>query len=903
MNEAVDPKKVIVVAGDLTMDWHLACDRPERHWPGGKEVWNADHHTFTWCQRGGVGLLAELIRQVAGEMKQECQVWETAQGEKPVLPCAPQFPNSFAIWKQHPYSTDDQHQVKDHKVWRVSEFLGLTPAKGFTPKGELDAFPEAFLVVLDDASLGFRNDENRWAWLKAIIERPGQSPRPWVILKMASPVADGALWNYLRQHHAERLVVVVPINDVCRPEVQISRELSWESTALDLIRELTHEPRLNGLCRSAYVVITFEMAGALLMEGRTWPPKYQLFFDPKRVEGMWERQYPGKMIGYNTCLTASLAAQIMRNPDKPDIVTGIQRGLAASRLLHLEGYDNLAPDGEPVRLTYPFQRLAKELAQGTAQKERPKESPGSKPFATLEIPPQVGDPSTWSIMQEIFTGYLEQLGGEIVLEGTQEKLSQIPVGEFGKLLTVDRQEIESLRNVRNLIHDYYCHRERTEPLSLAVFGPPGAGKSFGIKQVAASFKQRQVPIEPKEFNLSQFQGPGDLIGAFHQVRDLSLKGKMPLVFWDEFDTTLGVNEWGWLQYFLAPMQDGTFVEGQITHPIGRAIFIFAGGTSRTFKDFRGKGEEEDTQEKFAKAKGPDFISRLKGYVNVLGPNPREVNPEGRPTPDQFYLIRRAILLRSLLERHWPHLLEKPKGKEIAIDPGVLRAFLCTTTYKHGTRSLEAIVATSRLSGKESFERSALPPVDQLELHADARDFMGLVQQPRLPEKVVKKLAPRVHEIYFTCNPDEPNQEKDYEKLTRDYQESNLGFVRNIPRILATLGAYILMPKLAWEGVLQFSEEENELLAEMEHQRWLEEKIAFGWRYGELRDDKNKIHPALLPWRPLSEEARKALSPLKAWAFKDVGDQALPEKEKDKDRCMVRAIPELLDEAGYTIIKP
>jgi hypothetical protein len=42
---------------------------------------------------------------------------------------------------------------------------------------------------------------------------------------------------------------------------------------------------------------------------------------------------------------------------------------------------------------------------------------------------------------------------------------------------------------------------------------------------------------------------------------------------------------GWLRYFLAPIQDGTFQEGQITHPLGRAIFVFARGTSITMEAF------------------------------------------------------------------------------------------------------------------------------------------------------------------------------------------------------------------------------------------------------------------------------------------------------------------------------
>ena len=84
-----------------------------------------------------------------------------------------------------------------------------------------------------------------------------------------------------------------------------------------------------------------------------------------------------------------------------------------------------------------------------------------------------------------------------------------------------------------------------------------------------------------EFNLAQFAETTDLIGAFHQVRDKVLQGLTPIVFWDEFDS----REYEWLQYLLAPMQDGSFQEGQITHPIGKCVFVFAGGTSYDFDNF------------------------------------------------------------------------------------------------------------------------------------------------------------------------------------------------------------------------------------------------------------------------------------------------------------------------------
>jgi hypothetical protein len=124
-----------------------------------------------------------------------------------------------------------------------------------------------------------------------------------------------------------------------------------------------------------------------------------------------------------------------------------------------------------------------------------------------------------------------------------------------------------------------------------------------------------------------------------------VRGKVPLVFFDEFDSRCGSDELGWLKYFLEPMQVGTFKEGEITHPIGKAIFVFAGGTSRTLQEFcredlseNALSKEEiakklkDLKESFKGAKGADFVSRLKGYVNIPGLNP------GNDRNDRLYLV-------------------------------------------------------------------------------------------------------------------------------------------------------------------------------------------------------------------------------------------------------------------------
>ncbi|MEZ4505940.1 MAG: hypothetical protein R2848_08835 [Thermomicrobiales bacterium] len=132
----------------------------------------------------------------------------------------------------------------------------------------------------------------------------------------------------------------------------------------------------------------------------------------------------------------------------------------------------------------------------------------------------------------------------------------------------------------------------------------------------------------------------------------SLAQYLPLVFWDEFDSALDGRELGWLVSFLAPMQDGAFTQDGIVRPIGPAIFIFASGTHATMESFKNRALE------LPGAKATDFLSRLRGFVNVLGPNPRNA-PDDRTFP-----LRRAILLGAVLQRNAPQIFD---GDEMRID--------------------------------------------------------------------------------------------------------------------------------------------------------------------------------------------------------------------------------------------
>ncbi|MEA3364305.1 MAG: hypothetical protein U9Q79_01575 [Candidatus Hydrogenedentes bacterium] len=440
-------------------------------------------------------------------------------------------------------------------------------------KGGVRQAGGADIVILDDADLGFRDTPEAWPFEKGSRKKPS-----WIVLKMARPIAQGPLWEYLCRRHSNRFIVVMTVNDLRLTEVHISRDLSWERTAQDLYWELTHNPRVNGLSQCAHVLVSLGISGVFLLSRiKTRARKKQnaaahkctLLFDPAEIEDAWTQKYPQYMIGYTSCLTAAVAGRLMRDIKSPDLGSAAQVGLQAIRTLHLRGYDNPVGSAECAQLAFPLTGTAEVLTVDTA------------PFAEVEVQNPVrflsahskkrqeySDVSYWTILHERCRGELEYLAREIVLSGTETALQGVPLGKFGHLITADRSEIESLRSIANLMREY-CLAPQKRPLSVAVFGPPGAGKSFGVTQVAKAAYPGAIEI--KSFNLSQFAGPEDLLDALHQVRDIGLKAHVPLVFWDEFDTSLDEQPLGWLRYFLAPMQDGEFQEGQITHPIGKSL--------------------------------------------------------------------------------------------------------------------------------------------------------------------------------------------------------------------------------------------------------------------------------------------------------------------------------------------
>jgi hypothetical protein len=202
-------------------------------------------------------------------------------------------------------------------------------------------------------------------------------------------------------------------------------------------------------------------------------------------------------------------------------------------------------------------------------------------------------------------------GSKELLNGVPPVSILCPHETHGKIKTADRVEIEGYAAIRRMIEKYQRTKEWSHPLCIAVFGPPGSGKNFTVKQIVKTV-DRKLAEWPLEFNMAQFKNIDDLKTAFHQAQDRALGGEIPLVVFDEFDcaTEGATSGLGWLKYFLAPMQDGKFKAGESMYRIGRAIFVFAGGTFDTFEEFKTFVTKDENK----KLKGPDFVSRLRGHL-------------------------------------------------------------------------------------------------------------------------------------------------------------------------------------------------------------------------------------------------------------------------------------------------
>ncbi len=115
----------------------------------------------------------------------------------------------------------------------------------------------------------------------------------------------------------------------------------------------------------------------------------------------------------------------------------------------------------------------------------------------------------------------------------------------------------------------------------------------------------------------------------------------------------------------------------------------------------------------------------------------------------------------------------------------------------------------------------------------------------------------------------------WSELPRHLKQSNWAHADHIGTKLATIGS-VIVPAVAGAEPFEYRSGEVERLAKLEHQRWMAERSAAGFEPGPVRE--GRFHPDLVGW------------------------EDLPQDSRDKDIDFVEHLPEILEDAGFQILR-
>ena len=124
----------------------------------------------------------------------------------------------------------------------------------------------------------------------------------------------------------------------------------------------------------------------------------------------------------------------------------------------------------------------------------------------------------------------------------------------------------------------------------------------------------------------------------------------------------------------------------------------------------------------------------------------------------------------------------------------------------------------------------------------------------------------------------------YTDQPMDFQRSNYAQAEHIPVKVQALGYQLVFEydSEVYEKVTSFSDEQIELLARLEHDRWIEERLSMGWTLDRTIPDRipeKKLSPHLVPYDELSEAT------------------------KGYDRDTARQLIPLVNSVGLTVVRP
>ncbi|GAA2226006.1 hypothetical protein GCM10010413_21220 [Promicromonospora sukumoe] len=224
----------------------------------------------------------------------------------------------------------------------------------------------------------------------------------------------------------------------------------------------------------------------------------------------------------------------------------------------------------------------------------------------------------------------------------------------------------------------------------------------------------------------------------------------------------------------------------------------------------------------------------------------------------------------------------------ASDGASLRVALTATKLWHGGPGSLVLLLDGLAGLTGAFGTDASRVLDNLDGRlrtVTTRDLLADVErvEARAHADMYERIARSVHHVYLRNQLErgvgwgEVPAMVRWEDLPDDLRASNRGWVVGLPARLSRMGATIAPRDGAAEVVFEGAELDR--LAEAEHELWESVRVAQGWRTGQVRDDAARVHPMIgMPW------------------------SELPEANREKDRDVVRLLPEILAEFGLEVVR-
>lgn len=165
--------------------------------------------------------------------------------------------------------------------------------------------------------------------------------------------------------------------------------------------------------------------------------------------------------------------------------------------------------------------------------------------------------------------------------------------------------------------------------------------------------------------------------------------------------------------------------------------------------------------------------------------------------------------------------------------------------------------------------------------ATVRTFIG-AETPELKPDTRETIARAIHETYRSVQRSRGQKQdpslKEWDDLLDYLKESNRQQADHITEKLRQIGCAIRKAKGPDIRLMTFTNDEIEVMAEMEHAKWNVERLLDGWKWGEKKDVTKKINPYIVAW------------------------SELPDDVKEWDRETVRKMPEFLAKVGLGVYR-